>query len=181
MRHIILAATAALALAACNQGSGVERAMQAEQTAQAASDAECARTPDDRPAVQTTASGVRVELTERTTGPCLPSPTAQSIVLVNYEGALMDGTIFDSSFARGQPAPFPLSNVIPGWTEGLQLMRPGDKATITIPAALGYGAAGSPPNIPPNADLRFRVELLGVANGQDEVYMAPGYSGPGGQ
>jgi FKBP-type peptidyl-prolyl cis-trans isomerase len=65
--------------------------------------------------------------------------------------------------------------VVPGWQEGLRLLKPGDEAILEIPAALGYGAQGSPPDIPPNADLVFRVELLAFANSQEEVYYAPGF------
>lgn len=79
------------------------------------------------------------------------SPSASDTVMVHYEGKLIDGSVFDSSIARGEPISFPLSGVIPGWTEGLQLMKEGGKATLTIPADLGYGASGSPPTIPGTA------------------------------
>ncbi len=180
MRIILLAA--ALALTACNQGSGVESAMRDEQREQSRADAVCAEAGDDRPDVQTTAGGVRVEITRRTAAPCLPAPAADSIVLVHYEGSLTNGTVFDSSYQRGEPAPFPVNAVIPGWTEALMLLKPGDEAQLLIPAALGYGRQGAPPDIPPNADLRFRVELLGVASGDgSEVHMAPGFSLDGAQ
>ena len=81
-------------------------------------------------------------------------------VRVHYEGKLVDGTVFDSSYARGDPLTFPLSGVIKGWTEGLQLMKVGGKAKLTIPPDIGYGARGSPPKIPPAAVLVFEVELL---------------------
>jgi FKBP-type peptidyl-prolyl cis-trans isomerase FkpA/FKBP-type peptidyl-prolyl cis-trans isomerase FklB len=92
-----------------------------------------------------------------------PTPTVTDTVLVHYEGRLADGTVFDSSYQRGQPAVFGVADVIPGWTEGLQLMRPGGKARFTIPPELGYGARGAGGVIPPNAVLVFDVELLAIA------------------
>ena len=109
--------------------------------------------------VKTTASGLQYEILTEGTG---PMPTAADVVAVHYEGKLLDGTVFDSSVARGQPATFPLSNVIPGWTEGVQLMHTGSKYRFTIPPELGYGARGAGGVIPPNAVLVFDIELLGV-------------------
>ncbi|MGB1218088.1 MAG: FKBP-type peptidyl-prolyl cis-trans isomerase, partial [Saprospiraceae bacterium] len=91
-------------------------------------------------------------------------PTAASTVEVHYAGMLMDGTKFDSSYDRGQPAQFPLNRVIPGWTEGVQLLKPGGKARLYIPSSLGYGERGAGGMIPPNAVLMFDVELLRVLN-----------------
>jgi FKBP-type peptidyl-prolyl cis-trans isomerase len=88
------------------------------------------------------------------------SPTANDKVKCHYEGTLVDGTIFDSSYARGEPIEFGLGQVIKGWTEGLQLMKKGGKAKLTIPPAIAYGPGGSPPAIPPEATLVFVVELL---------------------
>lgn len=90
------------------------------------------------------------------------SPTISDTVEVHYEGALMDGSIFDSSVQRGESASFPLSSVIKGWREGLQLMKEGGKAKMTIPCNLAYGDDGSPPKIPPGATLVFQVELIAV-------------------
>jgi FKBP-type peptidyl-prolyl cis-trans isomerase FkpA len=90
------------------------------------------------------------------------SPAATDTVSVHYRGTLIDGKEFDSSHKRGQPAQFALNQVIPGWTEGLQLMKPGGKAKLVIPSALGYGDRGSPPNIPGGSTLQFEVELLEV-------------------
>jgi len=89
------------------------------------------------------------------------SPTAADKVKVHYEGRLIDGSVFDSSIARGEPLEFPLNGVIKGWTEGLQLMKPGGKAKLTIPYDLAYGDGGSGP-IPPKATLVFDVELIAV-------------------
>lgn len=89
------------------------------------------------------------------------NPTAQDVVEVHYTGKLLDGTVFDSSVERGQPAKFPLNGVIPGWTEGLQLMKPGAKYILYIPAALAYGDRGTGP-IPGGATLIFEVELISV-------------------
>ncbi len=90
------------------------------------------------------------------------SPAADQAVTVHYRGTLIDGTQFDSSYDRDQPATFPVGGVIPGWTEALQLMKPGAVWEIFIPADLGYGSHGSPPAIPPGAALIFEVELLEV-------------------
>ena len=88
-------------------------------------------------------------------------PAASDTVTVHYAGTLLDGTEFDSSLSRGEPATFPLQNVIPGWTEGLQLMPVGSKFKFFIPANLAYGPNG-PPSIGPNATLIFEIELLDV-------------------
>jgi FKBP-type peptidyl-prolyl cis-trans isomerase len=107
-----------------------------------------------------TASGLKYQVLKHGTGTV--SPKATDTVTVNYEGKLLDGTVFDSSIARGQPASFPLNRVIPGWTEGLQLMKVGDKFKFVIPANLAYGANSPSPAIPPNSTLVFEVELLGI-------------------
>ena len=91
------------------------------------------------------------------------SPKATDTVKVNYRGTLADGTEFDSSYRRGQPAEFPLNRVIPCWTEALQKMKVGGKAHITCPAAIAYGSRGAGGGlIPPNATLQFDVELLDI-------------------
>jgi FKBP-type peptidyl-prolyl cis-trans isomerase len=90
------------------------------------------------------------------------NPKASSTVKVNYHGWLDDGKVFDSSYKRGEAIEFPLNQVIPGWTEGMQLVGQGGMIELTIPSGLGYGARGAPPVIPPNARLHFLVELLEV-------------------
>jgi peptidylprolyl isomerase len=109
--------------------------------------------------IQTTASGLRY-IDEKVGDGASPKPTDN--VTVNYTGWLTNGTKFDSSVDRGQPATFPLSGVIKGWTEGLGSMKIGGKRRLIIPGALAYGAAGSPPTIPGNATLIFDVELLKI-------------------
>ncbi|WP_233864316.1 FKBP-type peptidyl-prolyl cis-trans isomerase [Paraburkholderia adhaesiva] len=103
-------------------------------------------------------SGVVVEHLKQGTG---PQPTAEDIVRVNYRGTLANGTEFDSSAKHGGPATFPLGQVIPCWTQGVQKMRVGGKARLTCPAATAYGDRAVGP-IPPNSDLTFEVELLQI-------------------
>jgi FKBP-type peptidyl-prolyl cis-trans isomerase FkpA len=90
------------------------------------------------------------------------SPKATDIVRVHYTGRLTDGTVFDSSVQRGQPAEFPLNGVIPCWTEGVQKMKVGEQAQLVCPSAIAYGDRGQPPTIPGGATLVFEVELLGI-------------------
>ncbi len=106
-----------------------------------------------------TASGIVVTTLTPGTG---AAPAATDDVKVNYEGKLIDGTIFDSSIKRGEPASFPLNGVIPCWTEALQLMKVGGKSRIVCPPELAYGERGSPPQIRPNSALIFEVELLDI-------------------
>ena len=112
-----------------------------------------------KPGVETTASGLQVEILEAGDG---PHPTPADRVVVQYEGSLPGGDVFDSSYVRGQPAMFTVGDLIPGWQEGLQLMRPGGKARFVIPSDLAYGAEGAGGIIPPNSALVFEVELLGI-------------------
>lgn len=106
-----------------------------------------------------TPSGVVVTILKPGTG---ASPQATDKVKVNYEGTLIDGTVFDSSVQRGQPATFPLNGVIRCWTEGLQQMKVGGKARLVCPSDTAYGDRGSPPRIKPGATLVFEVELLDI-------------------
>lgn len=111
-----------------------------------------------KPGVVTTASGLQYKVVTPGNG-ASPIPTDE--VTVNYRGALMDGTEFDSSYKRGEPASFPVNGVIPGWTEVLQLMKPGEKVQLFVPPKLAYDLQ-SPPQIPPGSLLVFDVELLSV-------------------
>ena len=104
-----------------------------------------------------TASGIVVRTITAGTG---ASPTATDVVRVHYEGKLIDGSIFDSSIKRNEPAEFPLGGVVPCWTEALQLMKKGGRSQVVCPSAMAYGDRGSPPVIPPGATLSFEVELL---------------------
>lgn len=110
-----------------------------------------------------TKSGLQYKvITSVESGDPIETPTSHSRVKCHYEGRLIDGTVFDSSYKRGEPAVFGLDQVIPGWTEGLQLMSVGEKYEFTIPAELGYGEVGVPGHIPGNSVLIFVVELLGI-------------------
>lgn len=109
--------------------------------------------------VKTTASGLQYVVEKEGTG---AQPTAQDEVTVHYTGKLLNGQVFDSSVNRGEPATFPLNRVIPGWTEGVQLMKEGAKYTFFIPSDLAYGPQGVPGAIPPHSTLIFDVELIKV-------------------
>jgi FKBP-type peptidyl-prolyl cis-trans isomerase len=151
VRLLLLAA--ALALSACAPGSRID-----------VKDPWATLYPWDAKAenVKTLPSGVQYVVIKKGDGKGEhPAPTDQ--VTVNYEGRLADGgKTFDSSYERNEPATFRLNQVIPGWTEGLQAMQPGDDFLFFIPAEMGYGAAGAGADIPPNANLLFRVELISV-------------------
>ena len=109
--------------------------------------------------VKVTASGLQYIVDKEGEG---AQPTAEDEVTVHYTGKLLDGTVFDSSVSRGEPATFPLNRVIPGWTEGVQLMKEGGKYTFFIPSDLAYGPQGVPNAIPPHSTLIFDVELIKV-------------------
>ena len=109
--------------------------------------------------VKTTASGLQYVVEKEGTG---AQPTAEDEVTVHYTGKLLNDQVFDSSVNRGEPATFPLNRVIPGWTEGVQLMKEGAKYTFFIPSDLAYGPQGVPGAIPPHSTLIFDVELIKV-------------------
>lgn len=115
--------------------------------------------------VKTTESGLQYKVLKEGEG---KSPVASDKVRVHYEGTKLDGTVFDSSYKRGEPAIFPADQVIKGWTEGLQLMKVGGKYRLFIPADLAYGAQGAGQAIGPNEVLQFDVELLEVLDNQPQ-------------
>ena len=112
-----------------------------------------------KPGVNITGSGLQYEVIQEGSG---PKPTSDDIVRVHYEGSLTNGTVFDSSYASGQPLDYSLARVIPGWSEGLQLMNTGSTYRLYIPSDLGYGPQGAEPQIPPYSTLIFEVELIDI-------------------
>ena len=129
-----------------------------------------------KPGVITTASGLQYQVLAPGSG---ESPKASDEVTVNYRGTLLDGTEFDSSYRRGQPASFPVGRVIPGWTEALQLMKPGAKYQLWIPPQLAYDMRPKS-GLPPGSMLIFEVELLSSKPGQAGGAMPPGAAPPAG-
>ena len=117
--------------------------------------------------VITTESGLQYEVLESGSEDG-SQPQASDTVSVHYEGKLLDGTVFDSSISRGEPVDLPVSGVIPGWVEALQMMRVGDKWRVTIPSDLAYGERSPSPVIPPNSILVFEMELLGIADSEEQ-------------
>ena len=115
--------------------------------------------------IHTTESGLQYEVITEGTG---AMPVETDTVKVHYKGTLVDGTEFDSSYNRGEPVTFPLNAVIPGWTEGLQLMKVGSKYKLYIPSKIGYGERGVSQVIPPNSTLIFEVELLEIVPPETE-------------
>jgi FKBP-type peptidyl-prolyl cis-trans isomerase FkpA len=113
------------------------------------------------PGAQRTASGLVYRVITAGSG---ESPKATDMVKVNYRGTLTNGKEFDSSYARNEPAEFPLNMVIPCWTEGVQMMKVGGKSQLVCPADIAYGERGSPPVIPGGATLVFEIELLGITH-----------------
>ena len=161
-RRLFLASSLALLAAACDRkpADPAEGADAAPSVPDAAGQAFLDRTAKDE-GVKSTASGLMYKVLK--SGPASGvQPRPQDEVRVHYEGALIDGTVFDSSYQAGAPVVFKLGNLIPGWVEGIGLMRPGDEWLLYIPPKLGYGAEGAGNRIPPNSVLVFRIELLGV-------------------
>ncbi|MGE0740490.1 MAG: FKBP-type peptidyl-prolyl cis-trans isomerase [Hyphomonadaceae bacterium] len=163
MKHLVLAAL--LALGACgNNSSGVMREIERAEKEEAA------QVEDP----YTLASGVEMQFQRRGTDQTLARPSAEAVVLVHYEGSLVsNGEVFDSSFQRGQPVDFPLPAVVRGFSEAIQQMRPGDEVVATFPGELGYGERGSPPVIPPNAALRFRIQLIAFQEADGTIVGVP--------
>ena len=145
-KHIATVLTACLVFAACSCGSQVT-------TGPSVVDA-------DAPTEFTeTESGLKYRILRKSNG---PKPLPHNRVTVDYTGWLDDGTVFDSSYESKSSATFPLGNVVPGWTEGMQLVGEGGMIELIIPHELGYGERGQPPSIPPRATLHFKVELLAI-------------------
>ncbi|MCI5122789.1 MAG: FKBP-type peptidyl-prolyl cis-trans isomerase, partial [Candidatus Electrothrix sp. AUS4] len=115
--------------------------------------------------VKVTASGLQYKVM---TGGKGDKPSATDTVKVHYKGTLLDGTEFDSSYKRNEPASFRVDQVIPGWTEALQLMAPGSKYMLYLPPELAYGDRGAPPAIEPGSLLIFEVELIEIVKGGDK-------------
>lgn len=121
--------------------------------------------------VKVTESGLQYKVISE--GNAGEKPTINDTVTVHYIGKLLDGTIFDSSVERKKPTTFPLASVITGWTEGLQLMKPGDKFILYIPSELGYGEQGGGEKIPPNEPLIFEIELIKVKKANTQLLPKP--------
>jgi len=139
--------------------SGLAHAQPAAGPAPAVSGAEFLAKNGHAPGVVTLPSGLQYKVVA--SGPAGPSPKAGDILKVHYEGTLVSGQVFDSSFARGKPALLPLDGLVPGWMEALPKMKVGDEWMLYLPPSLGYGPDGQGP-IPPNAVLIFRIKLLGM-------------------
>jgi peptidylprolyl isomerase/FKBP-type peptidyl-prolyl cis-trans isomerase FklB len=152
MRRLVTLLALTLTLAACGRGEEAKANLDAAKAFMAANVKQAG--------VKTLPSGVqyRIVATGPADGP-RPGPTDE--VKVNYEGKLLSGKVFDSSFARGEPANFPLGGLIPAWVEALQQMHPGDEWILYVPPEMGYGDKGAGP-IPPNSVLIFKIQLLGV-------------------
>lgn len=166
LKRMIAAATLLL-LAACGQDDSVMAEIERREAAEAKSAADnlaaaqayMAETCDNE-GVTRQPSGLCWEITSPGPNQRRARPGAGAQVLVHYEGRLPNGEIFDSSMASGQPVQFGVSEVVPGFGEAVTLMRPGDELTAYIPPELGYGPQGSPPAIPGNSPLIFRIRLL---------------------
>lgn len=145
--------------------SSVQQKLQIQQEQKAKQMAELGKSfleqNSKREGVKTLASGLQYEVLEAGTG---ATPTRDSTVVTHYHGTFIDGTMFDSSLERGQPATFGVTQVISGWTEALQLMKVGDKWRIFLPSHLAYGDMGSPPTIPGGAALVFEIHLIDIVS-----------------
>ena len=154
-RRAVVAAAVALSVTACHPRG------QAKPPADTSANAAFLAKNAKEAGVVTLPDGLQYKIV--TSGPADGAkPRAQDEVKVNYEGSLVSGQVFDASARHGGPQTFVLDEVIPGWTEGMQLMRPGDEWILWIPPSLGYGDEAKGDSIPANSVLKFRVQLLGV-------------------
>ena len=153
MRRLMLSLGLALMLAACGAKTAGADDLKAGQAYLAAN--------GKQPGVITLPDGLQYKIVHAGADSG-QKPAATDEVRVNYEGKLLNGKVFDSSFARGVPAEFEVDRLIPAWTEALQMMKPGDEWILYVPANLAYGDQGAGDDIPPNATLVFRIQLLGV-------------------
>ena len=162
----------AAALAACDRGPPMADQAAAENARAAAF---FLKTNAEAEGVRTLPGGIQYKVLQ--SGPAGGEhPDSNDLVRVDYEGTLTDGTVFDSSFQRGQPAVFTLGEVVTGWTEALQHMRPGDEWIVYLPPEKAYGEEGRP-GIPPNSVLVFRVKLLDIARAPGGGTSAPTANG----
>lgn len=155
---------AMLTLGACQDKSAMDKAFaehEAEVAKASAANAAFLANIAKEPGVVTLPSGLMYKVVANP-NPAAPQPTAEDTVTVNYEGKLVDGTVFDSSYKRNQPATFPLGRVVEAWQIGIPLMHTGDTYMLYVPARLGYGERDMG-EIPPNSTLVFKVQLLGIA------------------
>jgi FKBP-type peptidyl-prolyl cis-trans isomerase len=160
MRTFAIASLAFFALTLCLQETAVPADQAAAEVPHPKLPAGAGKIDADAPKAFTqTASGLKYRVLRKGTG---KQPKATDSVKVHYHGWLDNGTKFDSSYDRREAIEFPLNGVIPGWTEGMQLVGEGGMIELEIPSGLGYGKRGAPPVIPPDATLHFLVELLGV-------------------
>lgn len=162
MRRPLLTAALALALplAACNR-AGAQAVAPAELAAETQKSEAFLAANAKKPGVVVRPSGLQYRVISA--GPADgPHPAEGDEIKVHYEGKLISGLVFDSSFDRGTPAIMTLGRLVPGWMEAIPLMRPGDEWELVLPASLGYGDRGAGEDIPPGAALVFRIQLLGV-------------------
>jgi len=170
MFRILTISLAALALTACHKpGAGSAESPMAPKVSEAGTpeaQAFMAKTAKE-PGVVTLPNGLEYKIIR--SGPTTGlKPHLQDEVKIMYEGKLIDGTVFDSSYERGQPAAFPLKQLVPAWQQALPLMRPGDEWILYVPPKLGYGTEGNE-KIPPGSALIFRIELIDVLPGPGSV------------
>jgi FKBP-type peptidyl-prolyl cis-trans isomerase len=172
MLRILMISAAALSLAACQPKTAAEGAGGQAQGPVAGDQSKASKEflakNAKEPGVVVLPDGLQYKVVS--SGPATGlKPHINDEVKVNYEGKLIDGTVFDSSYERGQPYAAPLKNLVKAWQEALPKMRPGDVWMLYVPPELGYGADGNPPTIPPGAALIFKIELIDFLPGPGSV------------